>query len=78
VDKSGNNPVDKPGAGNRATFISPYLRRPIRPLKTVLSDREQESLPQAHSSPANDFLTERVVVEPAGWSGKSKRAVLPK
>ena len=65
--------MDKPGTGNRATFISPYLRRPIRPLKTVLGDREQDPLAQPQTAPANDFLTERVVVGPASWSGKSKR-----
>lgn len=27
------------GPGSRATFVSPYLRRPLRPLDKVLSER---------------------------------------
>jgi len=32
--------VKKLGSGSRATFVSPYLRRPLRPLQKVLSDRD--------------------------------------
>lgn len=33
--------MKKLGASSRATFISPYLRRPLRPLDKVLSEREE-------------------------------------
>jgi len=35
--------VKKFGSGSRATFVSPYLRRPLRPLDKVLSEREERS-----------------------------------
>ena len=33
--------MKKLGSGSRATFVSPYLRRPLRPLQKVLSDRDE-------------------------------------
>lgn len=32
--------MKKFGSGSRATFVSPYLRRPLRPLQKVLNERE--------------------------------------
>ncbi|GAB4392722.1 MAG: hypothetical protein Tsb0032_09430 [Kiloniellaceae bacterium] len=32
--------MKKFGSGNRATFVSPYLRRPLRPLNKVLNERD--------------------------------------
>lgn len=31
--------MKRQGPGGRATFVSPYLRRPLRPLEKVLSER---------------------------------------
>lgn len=39
--KKQGNPVKKAGSGSRATFVSPYLRRPLRPLQKVLNEREE-------------------------------------
>ena len=33
--------MNKPASGTRATFVSPYLRRPLRPLDKVLNEREE-------------------------------------
>ena len=33
--------MKKLGSGSRATFVSPYLRRPLRALDKVLSEREE-------------------------------------
>lgn len=33
--------MKKFGSGSRATFVSPYLRRPLRPLHKVLTEREE-------------------------------------
>lgn len=33
--------MKKFGSGSRATFVSPYLRRPLRPLQKVLNEREE-------------------------------------
>jgi hypothetical protein len=41
--------VRKFGFGSRATFVSPYLRRPLRPLDKVLSERDDQA---THSGPA--------------------------
>jgi len=32
--------LKKSGSSARATFVSPYLRRPLRPLEKVIGDRE--------------------------------------
>lgn len=34
--------MKKLGTASRATFVSPYLRRPLRPLDKVLSEREEQ------------------------------------
>jgi hypothetical protein len=39
--KSREIPVKKLGSGSRATFVSPYLRRPLRPLHKVLNERDE-------------------------------------
>lgn len=74
VDKTGYNPVDKPGIKNRAMFISPYLRRPIRPLNKVLSERERETIGLVSLAPANDVLGDGVASDPVVWDGSAKRA----
>lgn len=64
-------PVKKLGAGSRATFISPYLRRPLRPLDKVLSEREEQ--PDEGTS---GRLPDATVEEPASavWSLSRKSA----
>ena len=57
--KSRANPVKKLGSGSRATFVSPYLRRPLRPLDKVLSereDRDDESLSTLSANDSGDTL----------------------
>jgi hypothetical protein len=50
--------VKKLGLGGRATFISPYLRRPLRPLEKVMSERgdhdEGERAVLRSGDPAHD------------------------
>ncbi len=74
--------MDKPGVKNRAMFISPYLRRPIRPLKKVLVEREQEAVNLAQTEPANDApsgsASGGVFVDPADWVASVKRALSAK
>jgi len=52
--KSRVTPVKKLGSGSRATFVSPYLRRPLRPLDKVLSEREERAEEGTPALPAND------------------------
>ena len=48
VSKIQGKPLKKLGLGSRVSFISPYLRRPLRPLHKVLSERaEGEEMEQA-------------------------------
>ncbi|WP_422366967.1 hypothetical protein [Pelagibius sp.] len=74
--------MDKPGVKNRAMFISPYLRRPIRPLNKVLVEREQETVNLAQSEPANDTPHSTVAgggfVDPADWVASVRRALSAK
>jgi len=56
--------VKKLGPGSRATFVSPYLRRPLRPLDKVLSERsdgEDEGAAGLYGEVAE------AGEEPAGW-----------
>jgi len=46
--------VSKFRSGNRATFISPYLRRPLRSLNKVLSERDDQDEDGVPQQPAND------------------------
>jgi hypothetical protein len=46
--------VTKFGSGSRATFISPYLRRPLRSLNKVLSERDDQDDDGVPQEPAND------------------------
>ena len=46
--------MNKFGSGSRATFISPYLRRPLRSLNKVLSERDEDVEDCAQQEPAND------------------------
>lgn len=46
--------MKKLGSGSRATFVSPYLRRPLRSLNKVLGEREGEGEPPAERQAAND------------------------
>ena len=64
--------MKKLGPGSRATFISPYLRRPLRTLNKVLSEREEEELDVSPRTPANDARSE---VGPVAWTGRGKPAV---
>jgi len=50
--------VKKFGSGARATFVSPYLRRPLRPLDKVLSEREERSEDTVLQDPANDVASD--------------------
>lgn len=61
----------KLGAASRATFISPYLRRPLRPLDKVLSEREvrpADDTADALGEPRADTAA------PATWSMSRKAA----
>ncbi|NIA67632.1 hypothetical protein HBA54_03430 [Pelagibius litoralis] len=59
-------------------FISPYLRRPIRPLNKVLSEREQETVGIGSLAPANDLLSDGVTGDSTGWAERGKRALFSK
>lgn len=66
----GANSLKKLGPGSRATFVSPYLRRPLRPLSKVLTERDDDGQVEAASQqPANDALSRE---EPGIWSGPRK------
>ena len=70
--KSRAIPVKKLGSGSRATFVSPYLRRPLRPLDKVLSereDRDDEDMPTLHANDGSDTLV------PVAWGLRRKSAI---
>lgn len=64
--------MKKFGSGSRATFISPYLRRPLRPLDRVLREREERSDEDVPAVPANDGHD---AMGPATWGLPRKPAV---
>lgn len=49
--------MKKLGSGSRATFVSPYLRRPLRSLNKVLSERDEEGEALTGRQAANDGET---------------------
>jgi len=61
--------VKKLGSGSRATFVSPYLRRPLRPLDKVLNERDD-------SEGSGAGLMAGEAAEDAGqaWEAPAKRA----
>ena len=61
--------MKKLGSGSRATFISPYLRRPLRPLDKVLSER---------SDPADEDGPALRVDSPADEAGSATWGLLGK
>ena len=63
--------MSKFGSGSRASFVSPYLRRPLRPLKKVLTEREDgvEDGEQQSSDKTQSETTAR-------WIELHKRAVV--
>jgi hypothetical protein len=61
------------GSGSRATFVSPYLRRPLRTLNKVLSERDEGDEDGARQGAAND---EHVEGHSATWDRKRKSAVV--
>jgi len=69
--------VSKFGSGNRATFVSPYLRRPLRPLKKVMIER-QDGAEGGQEQPANDLGPNDLGADAAAaqWSALDKRAVV--
>lgn len=67
--------MDKRGAETRATFVSPYLRRPIRPLNKVLNERHQEEVDLSNVQPANDVAPESFRRERRRWLDSVKRAL---
>ena len=70
--------MDKRGAETRATFVSPYLRRPIRPLNKVLNERHQEEVDLGTVQPANDVAPESFRREHRRWLESVKRALFSK
>ena len=67
-------------------FISPYLRRPIRPLKKVLSERDEDTVAIGRMRAANDgavngavnaAAVESVTLDSASWRNGRKRALVP-
>lgn len=48
--------MTKVGLGSRATFVSPYLQRPLRPLKKVLIERAEVT--DRGEAPTADLLPE--------------------
>jgi len=61
------------GSGSRATFISPYLRRPLRSLNKVLSERDEEVEEGLPQEPANDSHAEAAA---AVWHSPRKPFVV--
>ena len=78
VDNLGNNSVDKRGAEARSVFVSPYLRRPIRPLDKVLNERGQSAVDLDRVQPANDAGSSEERVEQSYWLDNIKRTFFPK
>lgn len=58
------------GSGSRATFVSPYLRRPLRPLDKVLSERDEGDDDCGQQDIADD---EGVDARSATW-GRSRKS----
>ena len=67
--------MKKLGSGSRATFVSPYLRRPLRPLQKVLNDRDEGGEDGMSPLSAND---ESVESGSATWSHARKAAAASK
>ena len=67
--------MDKPGTEARTVFVSPYLRRPIRPLNKVLSEREEEAADLGAVQPANDVGLSEKAVEHRRWFDNVRRAL---
>jgi hypothetical protein len=63
--------VKKLGSGSRATFVSPYLRRPLRALDKVLSEREERCDDDAPMASTHDGADE---TGSATW-GLSRKSV---
>lgn len=70
--------MDKLGTEARAVFVSPYLRRPIRPLNKVLSEREGDVVDLGCVQAANDVGRGDEVVEPPHWLDDVKRMLFSK
>lgn len=64
--------VTKIRSGSRATFVSPYLRRPLRPLDKVLCEGDGGD-DTADQLPANDMRSEAVA---SSWRRERKAAVV--
>ena len=64
--------MNKPGTTSRVTFISPYLRRPLRPLDKVLSEREDRASDETPTAPSGQGGD---VMGSATWSLPRKSAV---
>ncbi|GAB4363714.1 MAG: hypothetical protein Kow00114_19930 [Kiloniellaceae bacterium] len=66
--------MKKFGSGSHATFVSPYLRRPLRPLDKVLSEREERTedglVPEAANDEASEYGS-------ATWRLSRNPAALP-
>lgn len=65
------NQLKEFGSGSRATFVSPYLRRPLRPLDKVLSERDEGDDDCAEQDIAND---EQIDARSATWGRERKSA----
>lgn len=61
--------MKKLGSGSRATFVSPYLRRPLRPLDKVLNERDD-----SEASGAGLIAGEAAEDVAQNWERPSKRA----
>ncbi len=61
--------MGKTSTGGRATFVSPYLRRPLRPLDKAIEDRETV-VPAADQPDAAGEVFETV---PETWTPTHKR-----
>jgi hypothetical protein len=64
--------VTKIRSGSRATFVSPYLRRPLRPLDKVLSEGD-DGEGTGDPLPANEMRSEAVS---SSWHAEEKPAVV--
>lgn len=61
--------MKKLGSGSRATFVSPYLRRPLRPLDKVLNERDEPD------SAGAGLIPGEVADEAPVWERPGKRAI---
>jgi hypothetical protein len=71
--KNKAKPLQKTGPGNRATFISPYLRRPLRPLNKVLNEREDRDADAGPRQAASEAVSDPA---PSPWRRNRKSAVV--